>query len=188
MTDLPALLVIVCVRQDTLQGLHRQSASFLYRDTQVPYREHSLPAARVESKFYLGLHLLLVGHLGIVDECSPTSVRRLVSGRGILKALDNGGLAAAVVSNDHGYWGKELDDGNLFVVKRPDAANREFVQRSHRWSGQCSEGGDAVERLMKSDHVRARHLQPQTRRSVEPEYPALSYHGRHRYPRYAQAC
>jgi hypothetical protein len=83
-----------------------------------------------------------------MDECSPTSVRRLVSGRGILEALDDSGLAAAVVSNDHSYWGKELDDGNLFVVKRPDAPDREFVQRSHRQSGQCKRGGGAVEGLM----------------------------------------
>ena len=67
-----------------------------------------------------------------MDECSSTSVRRLISGRGILEALDDSGLAAAVMPNDHSYGGEELDDGNLFVIKRPDASNREFVQRSHR--------------------------------------------------------
>lgn len=70
-----------------------------------------------------------------MDEGSSTRVRRLVSGRNILETLDDGSLAAAVVSSDHSYWGRELDDGVLFVVERSDAADREPVQRSHRSSG-----------------------------------------------------
>lgn len=67
-----------------------------------------------------------------MDERSPSSIRRLVSCCGILETLDDGGLAAAVVSDDHGDGGKELDDGDLLVVKGANASNRELVQRSHR--------------------------------------------------------
>ena len=146
MTDLPVLLVIVRVCQNTFQGLHRQSASLLHRDAQVPHREHPLPVSRIESQLHLCLDLLLISHLGVMNECSSTSIRRLVSGCGILETLDDGGLTAAVVSDDHGYWGKELYDRDLFVVERPDAADCKLVQRSHRQSGWRSKGDGAVER------------------------------------------
>ena len=196
MTDLSALLVIVRVRQNALQGLHCQSASFLHRDTQVPHREHPLPVSGVEPEFHLGFDFLLVSHLGVMDERSSTSIRGLVSGCGILETLDDSGLAAAVVSDDHGYWGKELDDGDLFIVERPDAPNRELVQRSHRWSGRRGRGHFAVEtEVNEVSHVRVDMISHRasggatnaTSRAAE-DIPHHLHHERHRYSRYPQTC
>jgi hypothetical protein len=59
------------------------------------------------------------------------SIRRLLARRCILEALDDGRLAAAVVANDDSYWREELDDGDLFVVERPNPSNSELVEARH---------------------------------------------------------
>jgi len=79
-----------------------------------------------------------------MDEWYSASVRRETAGCGILETLNNVGLTAAVASNNHGRWGKKLDDGDSFVVRRADTPNRELVQRTIVLSGQYGRGDSAV--------------------------------------------
>ena len=129
-TDLSTFLIIiiVCVRQNAFQGLHCQTVCFLHRDAQVPHREHSLPISCVEPAFRPCFDFPLVSRLGVMDERSSTSIRKFIFSCGILETFYDSGLATAVVSGDRGYWGKELDDGDPFIVERPNP-NRELVQR-----------------------------------------------------------
>eukprot|EP00968_Pinguiococcus_pyrenoidosus_P016559 scaffold1610_cov257-Pinguiococcus_pyrenoidosus.AAC.12 len=58
-----------------------------------------------------GLDLLRAGHLGVVHEVlTALRARRQSAREHVLQALDDGGLAAAVVPHDHGERRVELDD------------------------------------------------------------------------------
>ena len=62
-----------------------------------------------------------------MNKSTTPGVRRLIARGSILEAFDDGGLATTVVANDDSYWGEELDDGYLLVVKRAYSTDREFV-------------------------------------------------------------
>jgi hypothetical protein len=126
----PFLGITIRQAEDALQRLHRQPR-LLCCDRQIPHNEHALPVCSVKAQLDLRLHFFLVRHLRVVHESATTGVRRLITRRGVLETLDDGGLTTPIVSYNHGDGREELDDGDLFVVKGTYASDGKLVETRH---------------------------------------------------------
>jgi len=74
-----------------------------------------------------------------MDEGTAARVRGLVTGSGVLQALDNCSLAAAIVADDNGDGRKELNNSNLLVIEGANSPYGQFVERGHDGEGLYTE-------------------------------------------------